>query len=143
MLKLSKLTDYAIVILSYMAKDYSTRQVMQEISQATSISQPTVSKILKILVKAGILTSVRGAKGGYLLAKLPKCITVATIIDALEGPIALTECSVSHKRCSQVADCKVQGNWGIINQRILELLESVTLADMAIPLKPAAKISIR
>ncbi|KAF3982257.1 MAG: SUF system Fe-S cluster assembly regulator [Methylococcales symbiont of Hymedesmia sp. n. MRB-2018] len=142
MLKLSKLTDYATVILSYMAKDYLKMHAALEIAQATGITQPTVSKILKILLKANVLTSVRGAKGGYLLARAPENITVATVIDALEGPISLTECSVSHKNCGQVADCHVQGNWGIINQKILALLEAVTLADMILPIKPINEIRI-
>ncbi len=142
MLKLSKLTDYATVILSYMAKDYLHMHASQEIAKTTGIAQPTVSKILKILVKARVLTSIRGAKGGYLLARAPEKITVAKIIDALEGPIALTECSVSHKNCEQVVDCEIQGNWGLINQKILHALESVTLADMALPAKPAEEIVV-
>ena len=142
MLKLSKLTDYATVILSYMAKDCVNMHASQEIAETTGIAQPTVSKILKILVKARVLTSVRGAKGGYLLAKVPEKITVAMIIDALEGPIALTECSVSHKTCEQVADCAIQGNWGLINQKILHALESVTLADMILPVKPSEEIIV-
>ncbi|KAF3977291.1 MAG: SUF system Fe-S cluster assembly regulator [Methylococcales symbiont of Iophon sp. n. MRB-2018] len=142
MLKLSKLTDYATVILSYMAKDHLKMHAALEIAQATGVTQPTVSKILKILLKANVLTSVRGAKGGYLLARAPENITVATVIAALEGPIALTECSVSHKNCEQVADCRVQGNWGIINQKILALLDAVTLADMILPIKPINEIRI-
>jgi FeS assembly SUF system regulator len=142
MLKLSKLTDYATVILSTMAKDCSNMHASQEIAETTGIAQPTVSKILKILVKAKVLTSVRGAKGGYLLARAPEDITVATVIDAMEGPISLTECSVSHKNCDQVADCNIQGNWGIINQKILALLESMTLADMIMPMKPTTEIKI-
>lgn len=142
MLKLSKLTDYATVILSHMAKDYLSMYASQEVSEGTGIAQPTVSKILKILVKAKILTSVRGAKGGYLLASAPENITVAMVINALEGPIALTECSLSHKNCDHVRNCDIQGNWGVINQKILTMLESVTLADMLEPIKPANEIRI-
>ena len=142
MLKLSRLTDYATVVLSYMAKDPATMHAAQEISEETGIAQPTVSKILKLLIKANVLTSIRGAKGGYLLARAPKKITVATIISALEGPIALTECSASHKNCGQAAGCDIQGNWGLINQKIFNALESVTLADMIMPAKQPEEIRI-
>ncbi len=142
MLKLSKLTDYATVILSYMAKDNDRLHGALEIAEATGIAQPTASKILKILVKAHVLASTRGAKGGYSLAKAPDRITVASVISALEGPIALTECSVSHKGCEQASGCRIQGNWHVINQRVSQALESVTLADMILPSKPPHEITI-
>lgn len=142
MLKLTKLTDYATVIMSHMAKDYAQTHATHDISEATGIAQPTVSKILKLLVKAKVVSSVRGAKGGYLLARMPEKITLATVICALEGPIALTECSASHKNCEQAAGCEVKGNWGLINQKIFNALESVTLADMALPAKQPKEILI-
>jgi len=142
MLKLSKLTDYATVILSFMAKDQMSMHAAIEISQVTGITLPTVSKILKLLVKAHVLTSVRGAKGGYLLARAPERITVATIIAALEGPIALTECNASHKNCDQATGCDIQGNWGLINQKVFNALDSVTLADMVMPTPQPEEILI-
>jgi FeS assembly SUF system regulator len=142
MLKLSKLTDYATVILSFMAKDHLNMHAAVEMSEATGIALPTVSKILKLLLKAHVLTSVRGAKGGYLLARSPEKITVATVINALEGPIALTECNVSHKNCDQAKGCQIQGSWGLINQKVFNALDSVTLADMVMPYKPPAEIII-
>ena len=135
MLKLSKLTDYATVILSYMAKDPVNMHAAHEISEVTGISQPTVSKVLKLLLKAKVLTSIRGSKGGYLLARAPEKISVATVINALEGPIALTECSASHQSCEQAAGCDIKGNWDLINKTIFNALESVTLADMVAPAK--------
>jgi len=142
MLKLSKLTDYATVILSYMAKDPINMHAAMEMSEVTGIALPTVSKVLKLLVRAHVLTSVRGAKGGYLLARSPEKITVATVISALEGPIALTECSSSHKNCDQATGCEIQGNWGLINQKIFNALESVTLADMVLPVKQPTEILV-
>jgi len=142
MFKLSKLTDYATVILSVLAKDKARVHGALEIAETTGIALPTVSKILKILTKAGVLTSVRGAKGGYLLAKDPDRITVATIISALEGPIGLTECSVSHKGCEQATGCRIQGNWHLVNQKIALALESITLADMIQPFKQPSEVSI-
>ena len=142
MLKLSKLTDYATVILSHMAKDKSRVHGALEIAEATGIAQPTASKILKILVKQQVVASTRGAKGGYSLAKAPEKITVASVISALEGPIALTECSVSHKGCDQASGCRIQGNWHLINQRVSQALESVTLADMILPSQSPQEITI-
>ncbi len=142
MLKLSKITDYATVILSHLAKQPDSILTAQEISDATGITQPTVSKILKQLAKARLLISVRGAKGGYQLAYTPKSISVAQVINALEGPIALTECSTSQKNCHQVADCEIQRNWSLINQKIYAALDSVTLADLILPLKQPEEIVI-
>ena len=133
MLRLSKLTDYATVILSYMASNQARTCAALELSEATGIALPTVSKILKILAKAQVLSSVRGAKGGYTLAQAPEHISVASVIAALEGPIALTECSVSHQGCEQAKGCNIQSNWHLINQKIAQALESVTLADMVRP----------
>ena len=133
MLRLSKLTDYGTVILGYIAKDVSQLHAAQEISVATGIASPTVSKILKMLAKANILNSTRGAKGGYALAREAKLITVASVISALEGPIALTECSLTQHDCEQATGCDLRGNWGLINLAIQTALESVSLADMIIP----------
>jgi len=94
---------------------------------------PTVSKILKLLVNAEVLISTRGAKGGYVLAREPEKISVATVISALEGPIALTECSISQQGCEQASGCDIRGNWNLINQTIHNALESVTLADLIRP----------
>ncbi len=132
-MRLSKLTDYATVILSYIAKDTSHWHAALEISEATGIALPTVSKVLKLLLKADVLSSARGAKGGYALARTPEQISVAAVISALEGPIALTECSLTHQGCEQASGCDLRGNWGLINQTIHDALESITLADMILP----------
>jgi FeS assembly SUF system regulator len=142
MLKLSKLTDYATVILSHMAQNKSAVHGAVDIAAATGIAQPTASKILKILVRASVLSSTRGARGGYTLARAPERITVASVISALEGPIALTECSVSHKGCEQASGCRIQGNWNIINEKISQALESVTLADLILPSRPPQEVTI-
>ena len=133
MLRLSKLTDYATVILSFMARDNTHVHAAMEIASVTGIALPTVSKILKLLVNAKVLVSTRGAKGGYALAREPEKITIAAVICALEGPIALTECSISQLGCEQASGCEIRGNWSLINQTIHNALESVTLADMIRP----------
>jgi FeS assembly SUF system regulator len=142
MLRLSKLTDYATVILSFIAKDDTHVHAAMEIAAATGIALPTVSKILKLLVNAKVLISTRGAKGGYALARKPERITVASVISALEGPIALTECSISHQGCEQASGCDIRGNWALINRTIHNALESVTLADMLKPVVVSEEIMI-
>lgn len=142
MLRLSKLTDYATVILSVLAKEPRRLHGAVELAESTGIALPTVSKILKILAKAGVLSSMRGAKGGYVLAHAPEHITVAAVIKALEGPIALTECAVSHKGCDQAGGCRIQGSWHLINQKITRALESVTLADMVAPFHQPDEVCI-
>ena len=133
MLRLSKLTDYGTVILSVMAKDKRRLFAAMEIAMMTGIALPTVSKILKALVNAKVLLSTRGAKGGYTLACDPHKISVAAIITALEGPIALTECSISKQGCEQASGCGIGANWHLINQTIHNALESITLADLILP----------
>jgi FeS assembly SUF system regulator len=116
-----------------MAKHEDDVHAAMEIASVTGIAIPTVSKILKLLVNAKVLISTRGAKGGYALARAAEKITVANVIGALEGPIALTECSISLQGCEQASGCDIRGNWSLINQAIHNALESVTIADMIKP----------
>lgn len=133
MLRISKLTDYATVILSYIAKESGDTFSALGVAEATGITLPTVSKILKILVNAKLVVSTRGTKGGYALAKTADKISVADVICAMEGPIALTECSMTHEACEQASGCGIGGNWGLINAAIHSALGSITLADMIKP----------
>jgi FeS assembly SUF system regulator len=142
MLRLSKLTDYATVILSFMARDKTQMHAAMEIASTTGIALPTVSKILKLLVNANVLISTRGAKGGYVLARMPEEISVATVISALEGPIALTECSISQQNCGQASGCNIGGNWSLINRTIHNALDSVTLADLIRPVAVPEEVMI-
>jgi Rrf2 family protein len=91
---------------------------------------------LKLLVNAKVLTSTRGAKGGYALAHKAQHISLVSVISAVEGPIALTECSISEKNCTQASGCHIYGNWQIINRTIHNALAAVTLADMLKPIMP-------
>lgn len=142
MLRLSKLTDYATVILSFMASATDTLHAAVEIAEATAIALPTVSKILKLLVNAHLVTSARGAKGGYRLARAPEKISVASIINALEGPIAITECNISEHSCGQSGGCKIRANWGLINQTIYNALEAVSLADLLLPVSQPHEVHV-
>ena len=133
MLRVGKLTDYGTVVMTSLAQQPERLQSAAEIAAELGLALPTVSKILKALVQHGLLVSLRGAKGGYSLAVPPEEISVAQIIAAIEGPIALTECSDSAKLCEQESLCSVRGNWQRINQAVLAALQQVTLADLARP----------
>lgn len=133
MLRLSKLTDYGTMVMTYLAREPTRVHNAAEISGAVGLALPTVSKLLKMLAKGDLLVSHRGTKGGYTLSRTSDEITVAEIIDALEGPIAMTECSSAPGLCEQEMDCSVRTNWMKINNAVRSALESVTLADMAEP----------
>ncbi|MBP1149573.1 SUF system Fe-S cluster assembly regulator [Methylocaldum sp. RMAD-M] len=139
MLRISKLTDYAIIVLGHMAGEPERTYAATDLADSTGVAIPTVSKILKSLTKADILKSTRGAKGGYQLTRSPAKTSVATIIYALEGPIALTECGLDHDQCQQSSSCQIRGHWGVINRAIRTALESVSLADMVMPLTKASE----
>lgn len=143
MLRISKLTDYAIIVLGHMARSEGQTHTAAGLAEATGVAAPTVSKILKMLGKSGILKSTRGAHGGYLLAQPPEQTSVAAVIFALEGPIALTECEGERGGCEQSSSCYARGSWDVINRAVRAALDSVSLADMARPvLKPPEEVFI-
>lgn len=135
MIRISRQTDYGILLLTHMVSradgvTYSARELAEE----TGVPLPTVSKILKLLLHDGLLVSHRGVKGGYELAKEPEEITLADVVNAMDGPIAMTLCVSAPGDCLHESQCRVRTNWHKINQAILQALESVTLSDMAQPL---------
>ena len=133
MLRLSKLTDYGTVVMTYLAREPTRMHNATEIAARVGVALPTVSKVLKLLAKHGLVVSHRGTKGGYMLARPAAGITVAQIIDAMEGRIAMTECSSAPGLCQQEVECSIRVNWMRINQAIRTALEAVTLADMTHP----------
>lgn len=137
MIKIGKLTDYAIVVLSHMARNEQQLFAAAELSAATGIASPTVAKVLKLLHKRGLLHSIRGAKGGYRLALVAEQTKLSAIIAAMEGPIAMTECTGLHDHCRQTAGCGVRGHWLVISRVIQAALDAVTLAEMAKPVSPS------
>jgi FeS assembly SUF system regulator len=138
MLRLSKLTDYGTLIMTHLARDPRGVHAANEIAVGVQLSLPTVTKVLKILARAGLLHSQRGTKGGYALARAPEQISVAEVVEALEGPIGLTECGVTPGSCAQEPSCSVRGNWQLISNAVLGALRGVTLAQMAHPTLPIA-----
>ena len=131
MFKINKLTDYATVVLIEIARNNAVRS-SQYLSERTGIPLPTVAKLMKSLAKGGLVTSQRGAGGGYVLGRMPGAITIADVIQAVEGPIALTACAdTSDEHCSIESVCPVQGKWNKVNTAVRAALGEVTLADMA------------
>lgn len=134
MIRISKLTDYAILILSHLAKDPAKILSAAIIADNLHLPTPTVSKILKMLAEAELVCSVRGVDGGYYLANQAENISVANIIAAMEGDFAMTECCESHSQCMIDSMCMVRENWVIINQLVHSLLTKITISDMLEPL---------
>lgn len=139
MFRMTKLTDYGIVLLTHFAAhDDRVAHTARELALETRLPLPTVGKLLKQLSHGGLLTSQRGTKGGYILTRAPRDISVASIIAMLEGPVAITECN-GMTRCEHESFCSTRPNWQIINETIRGALEGLTLADMAHPL-PAVRL---
>lgn len=131
MIKISRLADYAVVVVSTMSKHNGVLLSASNVAEQTHLPEPTVSKVLKILAKHDIVDSIRGANGGYKLSKPSTRITVADIITAIEGPVSLTACVEGAKEtCDFSAHCPVNGRWDDVNMAIRVALESITLADM-------------
>ncbi|HKI05671.1 MAG TPA: SUF system Fe-S cluster assembly regulator [Thermoanaerobaculia bacterium] len=133
MIRITKQTDYGIVLLTHIAAEPERQYNAPELAAETRLPLPMVSKILKLLTKEGLLGSHRGVKGGYSLSRLPESITMAEIITSLEGPIAITECIETASDCSHEALCPVRGNWRRINHAVRTALEGITLAELAQP----------
>ena len=134
MLRLSKVTDYGIVLLAHLARgDDRSTQNAHKLALEVGLPDPIVSKILKSLARHEILESHRGAKGGYRLAMPPTQLTIAAMVTALEGPLGLTQCTLGSDMCIHEGSCAVQSPWQVINRVILEALETVTLADLIDP----------
>jgi len=131
MLRLSKFADYGTQVMAYMAKDGAVHSA-SEVSTGLGIAAPTVSKILKMLVRERLVASSLGAKGGYMLARHPSEISVAEIINAMDGPIAITECSGT-TTCERESVCSTRVNWQEINFIIHDALNKVNLAELIAP----------
>jgi FeS assembly SUF system regulator len=134
MIRITRQTDYGIVLLTHMASHTERQFNAPELAAETRLPLPMVSKILKVLTRDGLLLSHRGVKGGYSLERPAAQITMADIIAALEGPIAITECIDDSGGCSHEARCAVRGNWQRINEAVLSALQEITLEEMAQPM---------
>lgn len=132
MLRVSKLADYGTVIMVQLAKTNALCNV-SDIAHATHLAKPTVSKLVKRLLQAGLLISVRGAKGGYRLSRKEEAISVAQIIKAIEEKTGLTECAELPGQCALESVCHVRGHWQVISRVVENALENVSLKALVAP----------
>ncbi|UXD88038.1 MULTISPECIES: SUF system Fe-S cluster assembly regulator [Thalassolituus] len=133
MLKISKLTDYGVVVLNELAQAGAVKLSTDDITGLTGLALPTVRKVMKALVDSGLVSAQRGARGGYRLARAPGQIRMLDVVQAFEGPVALTECAADDHQCDITASCSLSSNWGGINQLITQVLARVTLQDIRNP----------
>jgi FeS assembly SUF system regulator len=143
MLRLSKLADYAVVVLVRLSRTEGV-QTSPCVAAATGIPEPTVSKILKILASCDLVTSQRGARGGYRLNRDLAAIPISAVITAVDGPIALTACvEGSTSGCESEGLCPMRGRWDRVNEAINRALSEITLADMQVGYFPAYRMQSR
>ena len=137
MLRVTKLTDYATVVLTVLAAQSDAVLSASELAERAGLETPTVSKLLKPLAQAGLVEGFRGANGGYRLARPAADISLIEVVEAMEGPLGMTECSVHAGTCTIEDHCGVRANWRRINDVVIDALRSVTLAQMIDGVPPA------
>lgn len=132
MFKLSRLTDYAVVVLSALEREKPSHMAVAAVAENTRLPEPTVAKVLKLLARAEIVSSVRGANGGYALERALSALTVLDIVVAIEGPLSVVACidNGGEGGCSLENNCMMRGRWTLVNDAMKDALGSVTLRDM-------------
>jgi len=147
MLKLSRLADYATLLMCRMTQDAQEAQSAAQLAQALGLPLPTVAKLLKRLTRAQLLYSERGGKGGYRLARSPAAISLVDVISAVDGPPALTQCVSAPGSCAIEPSCETRDHWAAINQAVSGVLSGVSLAQLgsvrAIVIKPPSREGAR
>jgi FeS assembly SUF system regulator len=133
MLRIAKLTDYATLLMVRLAREPGRCFSAGQLAGELGVPLPTVAKLLKRLLQAQLLASVRGSGGGYSLAHAPGAISVADVVSAIEGPVALTQCAHGQGDCALEQNCATRANWQVISHAVRVALEAVSLADMAVP----------
>jgi FeS assembly SUF system regulator len=140
LIRLTNLADYAVVVMTAAARTPDDRLSAARVAELTTIPAPTVAKLMGALARAGMLVASRGVAGGFCLAAAPESISVAAIVEAVDGPIALTNCLAGETHdCAIEGHCTVRGHWGPINQAVRAALQAVTLADL---LRPATMVRL-
>jgi len=130
MLRVTKLTDYATLVLTVMASEPAAVHSAAGLAERARLELPTVSKLLKPLAHAGLVAGIRGANGGYRLARAPEAISLVEIVEAMEGPLGVTECSLHGGQCGRETHCSVRPQWRRINDVVIDALRGVSLAQM-------------
>lgn len=134
-MKFSKLTDYAVIILTALARAKDESYSASQLAKLSNVPEPTVSKVLKMLSRKGLVNAQRGAQGGYSLAHEITEISVLDVLTAIEGPLTMTECASSGEEvtCSLESICALSGRWGLVNKAIEDTLENISLAQIISP----------
>ena len=134
MLRLSKKSDYALISMKHLAtrSDSGASASAREISEAYDIPLELLAKVLQRLVRARLLVSVQGTRGGYRLGRSAQLISVADVIQAVDGPVTVTACSDTDHNCDQYTKCSIRDPLWKIKNRILESLNTVSVAEMAV-----------
>ena len=142
MFRISRLTDYGTLILVYLTEQDGRLCSASDVAMGTHVALPTVQKLLKLLARTGLVGSVRGSNGGYRLTRSPQEINAAQILDVLEGPIAITECSTDESNCELESLCHVGDAWQKINRALRLALSEITLADLRQPPREFAPMNL-
>lgn len=139
MLRLSKLADYGIVVCTQLAAEPDRVHSASELAAQLRLEAPTVAKVLKRLARVGLVLGFRGVTGGYRIARDPRQISVADVVEAFEGPIGMTECSAHGSACVHESQCGVRGHWRLISRAVDNALRGVSLADMLRPVPRSSR----
>lgn len=146
MLRVTKLTDYATLVMTVLAAAPDAVLSANELAERAGIELPTASKVLKPLAQAGLVDGFRGANGGYRLARDAREVSLADIVEAMEGPLAMTECSIHEGQCGIEDSCNVRGNWQRVNDVIAKALRDISLHEMThgdVAPSPSKRIPVR
>ena len=140
MMRMSKLADYSFILLLQMVSEDKVSWAASDLADRTTLPLPTVAKLMKLLAKSGVVTGQRGASGGYRLAASAKEISIARIVEAVDGPIALTDCAAKDvgsevdkndiHDCAVRSHCPMHGGWNKVNRAMRGALENVFLCDL-------------
>lgn len=135
MFRLNKLTDYAVVVMTYIARSPEpSLHTARELAAGTQLPPATVGKVLRGLLDRHLVISHRGMRGGYALARPAREISLAEIIGAFEGPIGFTECNTTPGCCDLERSCTVRYNSGVIGKALQHALQSIRLLDLTKPM---------
>jgi len=132
MLRLSKKADYALIAMKHLARKGGAQSTSaREIAEQYDIPIELLAKVLQRLVRTGLLVSTQGTRGGYMLSRPPKAISVVDVVQAIDGPFTVTACSSENNGCEQYGKCNVRDPLWQIKERIVAALGTVTLSEMA------------
>jgi FeS assembly SUF system regulator len=141
-IRLTNLADYAVVVMAAAAREPEMKFSAARVAELTGIPAPTVAKLMGTLARGGLLSASRGVAGGFMLARTPDAISVAEIVEAVDGPIALTSCAGNDVHdCAMESHCAIRGHWPPINRAVRSALAAVTLAQLVQPPGSAAPVS--